>query len=86
MGEVGGYQLHLYCDVPDCPRVWDGGVKQPGEFMASTLMKTRTVARKNGWKMGEGNIVTGCDPAWRCPPCVKAGRRVPIDGTPGEAP
>ena len=79
MGEVGGYDLHVYCDVPGCPPVWEGGVPQPGEFFGVNLRSARREARRSGWKMSRGEVIHGCEPAWRCPSCVKSGKLIPAE-------
>jgi len=75
MGEKGTYQLHVYCDSPDCEFLPQGPVE--GEpfmqiFRSKDVENARRSALIGGWKRMEvfGHI-TGNYPAWMCPECVK---------------
>lgn len=75
MGEVGGYQLHLYCDHPKHDhtslRPYRTGF---GEFFgARSLTDARKAANKEGWRKRPQMDVAdiGNDPAWVCPACAK---------------
>lgn len=69
---VGGYSLHLYCDVggdpyaKNCPnKPWHG---KPTEFDGKSKHDTYTQARRQGWKINvEGRAI--------CPKCAKEGRK-----------
>ena len=82
MSEVGGYELHLYCDVPDCRRLeWYrhddllGPRKFPDVYTGVARRHAVRAARRDGWKRLNrpgptyGDLGPG-DVRWRCPDCV----------------
>lgn len=67
---VGGYTLHLYCDLAGCP-VFDlpGSPEErdPAEFYAQTYWKCKKLAREAGWYFF--NSKSGAPQKVRCPEC-----------------
>ncbi len=51
MGEVAGFELHLYCDHPDCQ---GPGKVEPTVFTGWTYMQARRAARVAGWRWLRG--------------------------------
>lgn len=75
MGIIGGYDLHLYCDNPDCPDKHD----MPAQLMERDKAETFRSARKMGWKFPRWLAASGSGSKWRmnddgtmpcyCPKC-----------------
>jgi len=88
MGEVGGYQLHLYCDHPkhDATNYRSPYVSGFGEFYgARSLTQARRSAHRAGWrKRSRLSVTNGIEPAWACPDCVNL--IAPIEPEPREEP
>ena len=61
MTEVGGYQLHLYCDNPDCVS-WKENIKM--EFGGPNGRYARREARKSGWSLRRTTLCPTCNPNW----------------------
>jgi hypothetical protein len=57
--EVGGYVLHLYCDVEDCPS-WHNGTNQ--EYGGPNRNHARRKAREEGWSLGKRTLCPQCNP------------------------
>lgn len=68
---VGGYDLHLYCDVDSAdgmPSKSHHGYKEgAGQFYGETRADAMRSARQSGWAIRHGKAT--------CPKCRKAGRR-----------
>lgn len=69
---VGGYSLHLYCDVLDESYQHRGSASFPGDgtgdFCGESGGNARQDARRAGWKfdLKGGRVI--------CPSCLKAGK------------
>lgn len=48
MGIVACYDMHLYCDHPECRADWNYG-QTPGQFTGYDRASTIRRARKSGW-------------------------------------
>ena len=85
MGEIGGYQLHLYCDHPN-HSYGDSGSRFEEFYGARSLTQARRTAHRQGWRMRRDLPVTdnGTEPAWHCSDCVNL--PAPAVTTPEEAP
>lgn len=75
MGEIGGYELHLYCDSVECVEEFTeyGRVfRDAAVFTGRNVTEARREARKCGWRMtrSEGHLYEGTEPRWHCPGCV----------------
>lgn len=65
MGYIGGYELHLYCDYPGCPR---GLSKGAAKIDTETKRKAFSMARRQGWKIVEsGSAATNGNGRCYCP-------------------
>lgn len=63
---ASGYDLHLYCDGPDC-RSGEYGFRGEAEFTGDeTGSRARARARRAGWRLDWPAGIA------YCPPCVKA--------------
>jgi hypothetical protein len=81
MGQVGGYNLHLYCDGPGHPHrgffapgrhnAWPS----PTEYDGDNLTQCLREARRDGWifrRKGPGGAVPDNGWGWcLCPVCAK---------------
>lgn len=61
--QVSCQTLHVYCDAPDCPKPWEGGIDQPGTFTGETAGECRKEARAAGWRLrtGEPDLCPVCN-------------------------
>lgn len=76
MAEVGGYNLHIYCDHPKCSdptkKFPEWRPRSVGEFGGNNLQEARREARRAGWRIDRTLPVgEGIPPAWICPLCRK---------------
>jgi len=76
---VGGYELHLYCDLAGCikydpPGADPMGEYLPAQFHADTYWKAKKLAREAGWYFFKSKA--GAPPRVRCPDC--SGKRKPL--------
>lgn len=75
MGIVACYDMHLYCDHPDCRRKFDYG--NPIQFMGYDRNSTLRKARKAGWLIAmNGESIENGNGAGRCFCPTHSGKKI----------